>query len=340
MSKLHNIAYVTPLIGAIRLGHMEERNGKRLPQKDDFFSVTGLHKENGSWVPHPLQEALMKKLPTNAEGKLREIPVKVLYVDPDMNSSERYEAYDIDQKRLVCAGDGEKAKRLEANGKIKDCDCPGDQYCEFGRKFRCGIYGRALFQVEGQSDSMGAFIMRTASYNAVNTLRSKLSGMHAMFGDKLPHIPLKLVLRTKSSPLSMNTAFYYADLEINGDMVQLALAATAKVNALQEAGINSAEFEKTMKELRENGAFEDPAETFDDREEFIHPEMFTFTGEGASAAPSIGGQAEGAQKVTVKPNRSFQKAPPARAETLAKVDEQVPPRHSEQFAGVEAVSLI
>jgi len=37
---LRNLAITPPIIGRISIGHITEKNGKRLPEKDDFFTVT------------------------------------------------------------------------------------------------------------------------------------------------------------------------------------------------------------------------------------------------------------------------------------------------------------
>ncbi len=264
---LHNIPYVTPVIGAIRIGHMEERNGKRLPQKDDHFTITEQYKQLGQWVRHPLHDALLARQQPN-DGKLREIPVRVLYADADLNVTARYEAYDTGAYGIVCAGDGDKARRLKSDGAFEEVACPGERYCAFGSKFRCGIFGRALFRIEGQNPGLGAFVMRTGSYNGVTTLRAQLTGLSQLVGEQLPHIPLKLVLRAKSSPMSLGATFYYADLELGGNLEDLVQEATQAVVNQKSMGIDVAAYERAMLALRGNGGFEDPTETFEDREEF------------------------------------------------------------------------
>ena len=260
--------------------------------------------------------------------------MRVLYSDTDLNSSERYEAYDNVAKRLVCAGDGRKAKRLEADGRIGEYDCPGDQYCQFGREHNCATFTRTLVQIEGQDDALGAFILRSQSYNGFTTLRSRLTAMHSLFGEKLPHVPLKLVLRTKSAPLSMHTAFYYADLVINGDLVSVAKAAGEKVKAFKDAGIDVFAFEQSMKELYANGGFSvDPSETFDDREEFCTSVVLEGEGSGGTSASSAGKDA--AIKVTVRPMKTKPAPQPAEGlsdlSALFRTDEAAPA--AEETAG-------
>lgn len=47
-----------PVLGRISIGKIVEKNGKRLPEKDDEFTITTLIQTRGQWVLHPLDEAL------------------------------------------------------------------------------------------------------------------------------------------------------------------------------------------------------------------------------------------------------------------------------------------
>ena len=47
-----------PVIGRIAIGKVVERNGKRLPEKDDEFTITTQVQALGQWILHPLDEAL------------------------------------------------------------------------------------------------------------------------------------------------------------------------------------------------------------------------------------------------------------------------------------------
>lgn len=49
-----------PVIGRISIGKVVEKNGKRLPEKDDEFTITTQVQQRGQWVLHPLDEALRK----------------------------------------------------------------------------------------------------------------------------------------------------------------------------------------------------------------------------------------------------------------------------------------
>lgn len=280
MPRLHKVAYHTPVIGAIRLGHMEESNGKRLPQKDDFFTVTELYKENKNWVKHDLHKKSLNSQPQSADEKLRSIPVKLLYSNPDLNATERFEAYSLEKKRVICAGDGENAKRIESDGTVREYECAGSDYCKFGQENRCGVFGRSFFKIEGQHDDSAAFIIRSGGYNSFTTIRTRVEALFAKFGEKVRHIPLRLVLRTKSSIVSMNTHFYFPDLIVDGDEIELAKKAGECLEREKLAGIDYDKFEQTMLELRSNGGLSEPGETFDDREEFISQDSIVVAGEG------------------------------------------------------------
>lgn len=47
-----------PVIGRIAIGKVVEHNGKRLPEKDDEFTITTQVQARGQWLLHPLDEAL------------------------------------------------------------------------------------------------------------------------------------------------------------------------------------------------------------------------------------------------------------------------------------------
>ena len=52
-----------PVIGRISIGKVVEKNGKRLPEKDDEFTITTQVQIRGQWLLHPLDEAL-RQAPT------------------------------------------------------------------------------------------------------------------------------------------------------------------------------------------------------------------------------------------------------------------------------------
>lgn len=67
---LKGLALTPPVIGRIAIGKVVEKNGKRLPEKDDEFTVTSQVQSRDGWVLHPVDECLRK----DSGAKLRSIP--------------------------------------------------------------------------------------------------------------------------------------------------------------------------------------------------------------------------------------------------------------------------
>ena len=51
-----------PVVGRISIGRVVERNGKRLPQKDDEFTITTQVQSRKGWMLHPMDGILRKEL--------------------------------------------------------------------------------------------------------------------------------------------------------------------------------------------------------------------------------------------------------------------------------------
>lgn len=52
---LKGLALTPPVIGRISIGKVVEKNGKRLPEKDDEFTLTSQVQNKDGWVPHPME---------------------------------------------------------------------------------------------------------------------------------------------------------------------------------------------------------------------------------------------------------------------------------------------
>lgn len=72
---LKGLALTPPVIGRIAIGKVVEKNGKRLPEKDDEFTITSQVQSRDGWVLHPVDECLRK----DSGAKLRSIPVRLLF---------------------------------------------------------------------------------------------------------------------------------------------------------------------------------------------------------------------------------------------------------------------
>ncbi len=102
---IKGLAITPPILGRISIGKVVEKNGKRLPEKDDQFSITSqIQNKDSGWVKHPLDEQLRAKTPNQ---KLRSIPVRMIFNDPELNLRAEYSLFDRQTGRLICSGNGE-----------------------------------------------------------------------------------------------------------------------------------------------------------------------------------------------------------------------------------------
>lgn len=270
---LKGFCYTPPVIGRIAIGETVEKDGKRLPRKSDEISITAQHKKDGRWVEHPLDARLRGK----SDEKLREIPVRLLFDDPDLSFRESYEAFV--GSRQVCVGDGEKAKRRGAEGALEEIVCNGPDSCEFGsnKTHHCKPFARLNVQIDGQDDLLSTFIFRTSGWNSIRTLRSKLEYLYGAFG-ALAGLPLKLVMRGKSTQLSFNTPFFYLDLMLR-DSTPKGVIDALDEQKMWRAGLqfDYIGLENAARQGLRNGAFE---ETQDDAPDI---EDWTIPAEGAAS---------------------------------------------------------
>ncbi len=81
---IKGLAITPPALGRISIGRVVEKNGKRLPEKDDQFTITSQIQSKEGWVKHPLDEQLRANTPNQ---KLRSIPVRMIFNDPDVNGN-------------------------------------------------------------------------------------------------------------------------------------------------------------------------------------------------------------------------------------------------------------
>jgi hypothetical protein len=58
---IKGLAITPPVLGRISIGKIVEKNGKRLPEKDDQFTITSQIQTKDGWVKHPLDEQLTCK---------------------------------------------------------------------------------------------------------------------------------------------------------------------------------------------------------------------------------------------------------------------------------------
>ena len=256
---IKGLAITPPVIGRIAIGKVVEKNGKRLPEKDDAFTITTQVQQRGEWVLHPLHNALLAQ---QDGGKLRSIPVTLLFNDPDLNLRAEYSLFDRTTGRPVCVGNGEVARRSTQDG-FKSITCPGPQQCALGTELGCKPYGRLNVQIEGQEDDMGSFMFRTTGYNSIRTLAARLQYLNAVSGGRARYLPLSLKLRAKSTTQSHRAPVYYVDMVIRDGLdskqsllqaKELAEQSNERVDALEAAariGLGNGAFEESEEEYAE-----------------------------------------------------------------------------------------
>jgi hypothetical protein len=255
---IEGLALTPPVLGRISIGKIVEKNGKRLPEKDDEFTVTSLVQNRDGWINHPLDEVLRKAAP---DKKLRSIPVKLLFADPDLSFRAQYGSFDRNTGRPMCSGDGKTCKRITVDGLVS-LPCPTPENCTYSDTCGCKPYGRLNVQIDGQDDDLGSFIFRTTGYNSIRTLSARLLYFKALLSGALPSLPLSLKLRAKSTTQSHRSAVYFVDLVVREGMTMTEAVQFAQVDnqARKAAGWDQAALDKAAAVGLSNGAFEDSEE--------------------------------------------------------------------------------
>ena len=206
---IKGLAITPPVLGRISIGKIVEKNGKRLPEKDDQFTITSQIQNKEGWIKHPLDEQLRSKAPNQ---KLRSIPVRMIFNDPELNLRAEYSLFDRQTGRPVCVGDGQTCQRITSQG-IEQHPCPSPDLCPLAQGGQCKPYGRLHVNLD-EADELGTFIFRTTGFNSIRTLAARLNYYHAASGGLLSCLPLQLTLRGKSTTQSYRQPVYYVDLTL------------------------------------------------------------------------------------------------------------------------------
>ena len=253
---LKGLALTPPVLGRISIGKVVERNGKRLPEKDDQFTITSQIQSRDGWLLHPLNDELRQ----SKEDKLRSIPVRLLFNEPELNFRADYTLFDRQSGRPLCVGNGETCKRATQDG-MQSLACPSPDACPLAKGGACKPYGR-LNVLIGDDDPLGSFVFRTTGFNSIRTLAARLHYFQAISGNRLACLPLELRLRGKSTRQSHGTPIFYVDITVRSGMsVEEALLAARQLDeARQSAGFDQASLDCAAKHGLGNGAFEDSEE--------------------------------------------------------------------------------
>lgn len=253
---LKGLAITPPVIGRISIGRVVEKNGKRLPEKDDQFTITTQVQNRDGWVLHPLDEVQRKQ---QGGEKLRAINILLPFNDPDLNLRADYSYFDREDGRPICVGDGETCRR-DADEGMQTLPCYTPDNCGFHNR-ECKPYGR-LYVVIGDQDELGTFVFRTTSYNSIRTLAARMRYFHAVSGGLLACMPLELKLRGKSTTQSYRTPIYYVDLVVGyGMTLEETIQKAQQIDARRrDAGFDQDALDKAARIGFANGAFEESVE--------------------------------------------------------------------------------
>ena len=253
---IKGLALTPPVIGRISIGRVVEKNGKRLPEKDDEFTLTSQIQHKDGWITHPLDEALRG----SSGAKLRSIPIKLLFDDPDLNMRANYTLFNRTTGRPVCVGDGETCRRATAEG-IQTFECRTPDGCELAQGNQCKPYGRLNVRI-GDEDELGTFIFRTTGFNSIRTLMTRMRYLHAVSGGLLAALPLELRLRGKSTTQSHRSSVFYVDLTLRPSVTLAeAINSARQERAAQEAsGLKQTDLDSAAREGLALGAFEESVE--------------------------------------------------------------------------------
>ena len=253
---LKGFVLTPPILGRISIGNVVERNGKRLPQKDDQFTLTSQIQTAEGWIRHPMDGVLRREQP----DKLRQLPVRLLFNEPDLNLRAEYVLFDRKTARPMCMGNGEQCTRRSHEG-TQTLPCPAPDLCPLAEGGACKPYGR-LNVLIGEDDPLGSFIFRTTGFNSIRTLAARQAYFQAISGNRLACLDLELRLRGKSTRQSYGTPIFYVDLTLReGCSLEQTLENAQRLDtARQQIGFDQQALDQAAYAGFANGLFEDSSE--------------------------------------------------------------------------------
>ena len=250
---IKGLAITPPILGRISIGRVIEKNGKRLPEKDDQFTITSQIQGKDGWIKHPLDEQLRSQAPNQ---KLRSIPVRMIFNDPELNLRAEYSLFDRQTGRPICVGNGQTCQRMTSQG-VEQHPCPSPDLCPLGQGGHCKPYARLHVNL-GEADEFGTFIFRTTGFNSIRTLAARLNYYHAASGGLLSCLPLQLTLRGKSTTQSYRQPVYYVDLTLrDGIHLHEAIITAKQINEQSKiAGFYQEALDHVARQGYGNASFE------------------------------------------------------------------------------------
>lgn len=211
-NRIHDIKLRPAQIGNIKIGGKgEERTGQRgnkyrLPVKHNHFTITTTGKDkNGDFIP---DERIMDILGDHCT----EIPVTVLFNDPDLIFKTSY-AY-FDSAKCQCRGDGRIAQK--ANGEFIECN---PATCKTYIAKGCKPHGMLSVVLRDSPRVSGVHVLRTTSWNTINNIISSLDLLFARTYGQLAGLPMILTLHPKTTLIpgtKKTTTIYMVNIDFDG----------------------------------------------------------------------------------------------------------------------------
>jgi hypothetical protein len=181
---IKGLAITPPVLGRISIGRVIEKNGKRLPEKDDQFTITTQVQTKDGWILHPLDEQLRKDAPN---GKLRSIPVRMLFNDPDLNLRAEYSLFDRQQRTPALCRQWGNLSPLHPERQREYIALPVSGCLRDGTRGACKPYGRLNVKLSVKTMNWG----RSSSGRRALTASVYVAARHdaissAVSGNRLP----------------------------------------------------------------------------------------------------------------------------------------------------------
>ena len=235
-AKLGNVKGLAPSLperGKIKIGRKNSQVRQsqgggtwQAPEKIDHFLITTMARDpkDNNYVP---DTAIMKALAdagyADPDGKLRRIPVRLLFDDIDLNMQSR--RISMVGTKQFCFGDGEVAFQLTGKGdERKQVNCPCFRAEQgYAGKDKCKINAVLSVIIDGIPGVGGVWRFRTTSNNSVEGLLSSMEFMEMITRGRLAGVPMELKIYPKNTqtPEGKPTTVYVVALMFNGTIEEL-----------------------------------------------------------------------------------------------------------------------
>jgi len=243
-----------PEIGKIKIGMkgkvMTSRGGKKFqpPSKLDHFLITKLDRDgSGNFV----KDEKMHKLIGSDTPK--EIPIMLMFNDVEANIQTRLVCYN--GKKVWCSGDGESAQQAtmvdnQLNYSVRNkvaCPCKRLEQDHKG-KDRCKPSGRLSCLIKGAEIVGGCWVLRTTSWNTIQSILGSLHFIKSITNGELAGIPLVLRLNPKqvTTPDNKSMTAQIVSILYKGEITQLRQLALANATERVTAKIDIRQVEQQL----------------------------------------------------------------------------------------------